>query len=153
MCTACVRVSVRRYVVAWQRSSERGCTTETLRSLRSSMLSWGRGGSSAGSSKPMPAPSCHNLQTYSSGDEAGSDCEAQGSLLSSTTTVARRRHAIRFKRKSKIAFRVIRSVPILFVLSRSKLTETSVCSLGPLLLQNWGQSMNRPLNPRCLRYL
>lgn len=105
-------VSVRRYVVVWWRASQRGCTTETLRSLRSSMLSWGRGGGSAGSSKPKPALVKHTLQTHSSGEEAGSDSEAQSALLAGASALARRRHAIRFKRKSKIAYRVIRSVLI-----------------------------------------
>lgn len=106
-------MSVRRYVVAWWRGSERGCTTETLRSLRSSMLSWGRAGGSAGSSKkplvshPLPPA------TAPSGEEAGSDGEAQGAMLSGATALARRRHAIRIKRKSKIAYRVIRSVRVL----------------------------------------
>lgn len=75
------------------------------------MLSWGRAGGSAGSSKkpvlasrPLPA---------SSGEEAGSDSEAQGALLAGTSALARRRHAVRFKRKSKIAYRVIRSVRVM----------------------------------------
>lgn len=72
------------------------------------MLSWGRGGGSAGSSKPKPALVKHTLQTHSSGEEAGSDSEAQSALLAGASALARRRHAIRFKRKSKIAYRVIR---------------------------------------------
>uniref|UniRef100_A0A2H1WNQ8 SFRICE_039311 n=1 Tax=Spodoptera frugiperda TaxID=7108 RepID=A0A2H1WNQ8_SPOFR len=73
------------------------------------MLSWGRGGGSAGSSKPKPALVKHTLQTQSSGEEAGSDSEAQSALLAGASALARRRHAIRFKRKSKIAYRVIRT--------------------------------------------
>uniref|UniRef100_A0A2A4JP38 CCHC-type domain-containing protein n=1 Tax=Heliothis virescens TaxID=7102 RepID=A0A2A4JP38_HELVI len=74
------------------------------------MLSWGRGGRSAGSSKPMPL-ACHSLPpapAYSSGEEAASDSETQGALLAGTSALARRRHAIRFKRKSKIVYRIIR---------------------------------------------
>lgn len=67
------------------------------------MLSWGTGrGSGGGSKAPAPGPVPH-----SSEEEPD---EAQGALLSGAAALARRRHAIRIKRKSKITFRVLRSV-------------------------------------------
>lgn len=115
----------RRYVGAWRLCSERG-TTETLRSLRSSMLSWGRGGSAGSSKAPAPArpprqPPAPLAPPSLSGDEF-TDCEAvESSLLAGTTAVARRRHAIRLKRKSKITFRIIRSVCFPFCFSHQVL--------------------------------
>lgn len=97
-------LSARRYVVAWLRS-ERTCTTETLRSLRSYMLAWGSGRGSAGSSKTSLALA---QPERASSEEPASDCDAEGALLAGAAALARRRHAIRIKRKSKIAFRVLR---------------------------------------------
>lgn len=103
----------RRYVVVWQRC-ERACKTETLRSLRNSMLSWSRG-AMAGTSKPAPAPRpvpilVRQFDLCSSAEEGFSDGETEGTLLAGAAALARRRHAIKFKRKSKIAFRVLRFV-------------------------------------------
>lgn len=108
----CVAVSARRYGVVWRWCCERG-KTETLRSLRSSMLSWGKC-ASAGSSKPpaQGAGGAHRAAAagVASSDDT-SDTEAvESALLAGSTALARRRHAIKLKRKSKIFYRIIRSV-------------------------------------------
>jgi hypothetical protein len=95
--------SARRYVVAWWQGIQRAYTTETLRSLRSSMLSWGRG--SAGSSKPPAAAPRDDTS-----EDNLSDRGAEGTLLAGAAAMARRRYAIKIKRKSKLAFRLLRFV-------------------------------------------
>ncbi|XP_063636140.1 diacylglycerol kinase zeta-like [Cydia splendana] len=70
------------------------------------MLSWGTGRASGGGSKARPpAPSA---VPRASDEESDSDAGAEGALLAGAAALARRRHAIRIKRKSKIAFRVLR---------------------------------------------
>lgn len=95
---------LRRYVV-WPLQSWRACTTEALRSFRSSMLSWGAGLAGAGSSRYAPSALPVSIEEYSS-DEA--IIEAQGALLAGSVARTRRRHAVKIKRKSKVAIRALR---------------------------------------------
>lgn len=107
----------RRYVVAW--CKERG-TTETLRSLRSSMLSWGRGGSGgkaerarAAALAAAAAPAASFASAAPTQDDSDDETHDEAvSLLPGSNAVVRRRYAVKVKRKSKITFRLIRSVHI-----------------------------------------
>ncbi|XP_045534039.1 eye-specific diacylglycerol kinase-like isoform X2 [Papilio machaon] len=63
------------------------------------MLGWGLRGS-AGCSRPPPAGAdC---------EEEASDSDAQGALLAGAAALARRRYAVKIKRKTKITYRVVR---------------------------------------------
>ncbi|CAH2092074.1 unnamed protein product [Euphydryas editha] len=71
------------------------------------MLAWGTGRGGAGSSRcpALPVP----LEEHSSEDDSSHD--PQSALLAGTVARARRRHAIKVKRKSKIAFRALSESP------------------------------------------
>lgn len=108
MCSAVCVGAARRYVVSWWRKIQRADTTEALRSLRASMLSWGKGGPGGSRSAPLASPDLpSSLEELSEGEELAASALLAGAGAAS---VARRRHALRIKKKSKIAFRVSRSV-------------------------------------------
>lgn len=78
------------------------------------MLSWGTGrhapGSSRAQSTSIPLDNDLNNNASDSEKDEGMSRDAEGALLAGAAALAKRRHAIRIKRKSKINFRVLRLV-------------------------------------------
>ncbi|CAK1551869.1 unnamed protein product [Leptosia nina] len=81
--------------------SERAYKTKALRSFKKSMLAWGRG-----SEGPPIGPTLKSDESPTSVDT--SDSDTKSALLTSAAALARRRRAIKYKRKTKITFKVTR---------------------------------------------
>ncbi|CAH0721636.1 unnamed protein product, partial [Brenthis ino] len=101
------------------------------------MLAWSSGRSGAGSSRCVPANLPPPIRELSS--EEDSEHDAHGALLAGAAARARRRHVIKNRRKSKIAFRAPRR-------------QTSSTSLGDtsLLINiwNWNVLIDRNCHSR-----
>lgn len=122
LCANVVSTITSRYVVAWCEEIARVLTTETLRSLRSSMLSWGSGrgrkptASAPRSPVPFLAPVTppvaddDTLDVTFLADDSGDQEESALLAGAAANATSKRRLAIRIKRKSKIAIRVARCV-------------------------------------------